>query len=211
MRTQRGAIGTTIHSARFYDWVVVAFTFGRETRLRERTLDVAGVAAGESVLDIGCGTGTLAIAASRRVGRSGVVSGIDASPEMIDRAREKSGRAGEPVRFEVAPAQELPFADGTFDVVLCSLAVHHFPRAARAGAFVEMQRVLRPNGRVLIVEFGRQQGIRALLHPIAMLHARHITRILDEATASLRAAGFARVDTGALGFRGLDYLLARRT
>ena len=206
-----GSPGATLHSARFYDWLVAAYTFGREARMRERTLDVAGIVAGETVLDVGCGTGTLALAAKRRVGASGSVYGIDASEEMIDRARGKSARRGQPVTFDVAAAQSLPFADATFDVVLCSLAVHHLPEDARAGALAEMRRVLKPEGRALIVEFSRGRGVWALLHPVALLHARKSPRILDEAAALMKRAGFASVVTGPLGFGGLGYALARCT
>jgi SAM-dependent methyltransferase len=202
--------GQTLHSARSYDWVVRAFTFGREARLRELTLDVAGVVSGERVLDVGCGTGTLALAAQRRVGAGGAVYGIDASPEMVQRARAKSAFQGLPVGFDVATAQALPFPDAAFDVVLCSLAVHHLPRAARHGALAEMRRVLKPEGRALIVEFSRERGLRALLNPVALLHTLRSPRILDEAAALMQQAGFASVITAPLGFGGLGYALARR-
>jgi ubiquinone/menaquinone biosynthesis C-methylase UbiE len=206
-----GSPGTTLHSARFYDWVAAAYTLGRESKMRGKTLDIAEVVAGEAVLDVGCGTGTLALAAKRRAGASGYVRGIDASEEMIDRARAKSAGCGLPVTFEVAAAQSLPFADATFDVVLCSLAVHHLPDDDRVGALAEMRRVLKPEGRALIVEFGRGLGVWALLHPVALLHARRTPRILDEAETLMKQAGFARVATGALGFGGLGYALARCT
>jgi len=204
-----GSTGATLHSARFYDWLAWAYTLGREAQLRERTLNVAQVVAGETVLDVGCGTGTLALAAKRRVGASGSVHGIDASEEMIDRARAKSARRGLPVTFEVAAGQSLPFADAAFEVVLCSLAVHHLPEDARAGALAEMRRVLKSEGRTLIVEFSRGRGVWALLHPVALLHARKSPRILDEAAALMKRAGFASVATGQLGFGGLGYALAR--
>jgi demethylmenaquinone methyltransferase/2-methoxy-6-polyprenyl-1,4-benzoquinol methylase/phosphoethanolamine N-methyltransferase len=81
---------------------------GRDRAFREKTLDVAQVAPGESVLDIGCGTGTLAIAAKRRVGSSAGVTGIDASPQMIARARKKARRVGADVTFAAANVENLP-------------------------------------------------------------------------------------------------------
>jgi SAM-dependent methyltransferase len=89
------------------------------------------------------------------------------------------------------------------------LAVHHLPEEARAGALAEMRRVLKPEGRALIVEFGRTHGARALLNPVALLHVRRLPRILDEAAALMTRGGFASVATGPLGF-GLGYALARR-
>lgn len=206
-----GSTGATLHSARFYDWLVTAYTLGREAQLRERTLNVAGVVAGEAVLDVGCGTGTLALAAKRRIGANGSVYGIDASEEMIGRARAKSTSRGLPVAFEVAAAQSLPFTDAVFDVVLCSLAVHHLPEDTRAIALAEMRRVLKPEGLALIVEFSRGRGLWALLHPVALLHARRSPQILNEADALMKRAGFASIATGSLGFGGLGYALARCT
>lgn len=81
-------------SARFYDLMVWLLTLGRERPFRERLVELARLQPGESVLDVGCGTGTLAIAAKRRVGPTGIVQGIDASPEMIARATRKANKAG---------------------------------------------------------------------------------------------------------------------
>ena len=87
--------GLVMHStARYYDLLTWLLTLGRERAFRDRLVDLARLAPGESVLDAGCGTGTLAIAAKRRVGPSGAVHGIDASPEMIARARRKAAKAG---------------------------------------------------------------------------------------------------------------------
>ncbi len=199
--------GATLHSARLYDWMALGYTFGREGRLRQRTLDAAGITAGEQVLDVGCGTGTLSLAAKKRVGANGSVRGVDASPEMIARARTKSEKGGVPVIFEVAAAQSLPFPDAAFDVVLCSLALHHLPESARATALAEMRRVLKPDGRVLIVEFSREQGALALLNPVAVLHALKNPRLLDEATGLVQRSGFQYVATGPLGLAGMGYVL----
>jgi ubiquinone/menaquinone biosynthesis C-methylase UbiE len=204
------APGATLHSPRFYDWIAAAYCLGREGRMRERTLDVASVAAGEDVLDVCCGTGTLALAAKRRVGESGSVHAVDASAEMVARARTKSARKGLSVTFEIAAAQSLPFADATFDVVLCTLALHHLDEADRAAAIAEMRRVLEPGGRLLIVEFRSGRGGWALLHPVALLHVRRTQQILDAAVDLMRRAGFGRVVTASLGFGVLGYALAHR-
>ncbi|HJY64860.1 MAG TPA: methyltransferase domain-containing protein [Ignavibacteria bacterium] len=204
-----GAPGTILHSARFYDWLAAAYTLGREQRMRERTLDAASVAVDDHVLDVGCGTGSLVIAAKRRVGQSGSVNGVDASGEMISYAKKKASSCGLSVSFDVAAAQTLPFPDGMFDVVLCSLALHHIPEGDRSDALAEMRRVLKPGGKVLILEFGRVQGFWAVLNPVAMLHTRRSPRILDEVVKMLNDSGFVNVTTGLLGFGGLQYALAR--
>jgi ubiquinone/menaquinone biosynthesis C-methylase UbiE len=205
---ERGdVLGATLHSPRFYDWLAVLYCLGREPRMRERTLGVAGVAAGERVLDVGCGTGTLALAAKRRVGANGSVHGVDASQEMIARAQTKTARSGLLVEFKVGAAQALPFPDAQFDVVLCTLALHHLPEDARVAAIGEMHRVIKPGGRVLIVEFGKRQRVLALLHPVAFLHAHKTRQVLDGALELMKRAGFGRIVTGELGFAGLRYAL----
>src|SRR5262245_2652307 len=193
---KRTELGTTLHSARLYDWLATAMTFGREARMRERTLDAAGISMGEHVLDVGSGTGTLSVAARRRVGPNGSVHGVDASPEMVTAATSKSQRSGLQVTFAVAAAQSLPFSDASFDVVLCSLALHHLPPETRAAALAEMRRVLKPGGRALIVEFSRGQGLSGLLHPIVLLHALENPRMLEEAAGLMRGSGFQAVATG---------------
>jgi ubiquinone/menaquinone biosynthesis C-methylase UbiE len=86
--------GLILHAARFYDFLAWAMMLGRAGAFREKVLDLARIKARESVLDVGCGTGTLAIAAKRRVGPTGKVYGIDASREMTARASEKARKAG---------------------------------------------------------------------------------------------------------------------
>jgi ubiquinone/menaquinone biosynthesis C-methylase UbiE len=158
--------GLVVHWAARYDLLIALLTLGRERRFRELLLGPARLEPGESVLDIGCGTGTLAIAAKRRVGPSAVVHGIDVSPEMIARARRKAKKAGEAIAFEVAAAQSLPFPDARFDVVLSTVMLHHLPRAARQQAVREARRVLKPGGRLLAVDFVRSsgKGLRAHFH-----------------------------------------------
>src|SRR5262245_1561892 len=209
-RTDAEAPGATLHSPRFYDWLAAAFCLGREGRMRDRTLGTADVAGGDHVLDVCCGTGTLALAARRRVGPGGLVHGVDASEEMIARARAKSARSGLSVTFEVAAEQSLPFPDATFDVVLCTLALHHLSEDARAPAIAEMRRVIKPGGRVLIVEFSTGRGAWTVLHPVALLHARKTRHVLDGAVDMMKRAGFGRVVTARLGFGVLGYALAWR-
>ena len=100
--------GLILHSAATYDLLIWLVTRGREQTLREEMLRPARLQPGESVLDVGCGTGSLAIAAKRKVGL-GTVFGVDASPEMIARATKKAGKAGIEVTFKNAFAQSLPF------------------------------------------------------------------------------------------------------
>lgn len=192
--------------ARWYDALVWALTLGRERAFRERILALASLRPGEAVLDVGCGTGTLAVAARRQVGPAGTVCGIDASPEMIARAKAKALGAFASIDFRLAAVEALPYPDAHFDVVLSTLMLHHLPRAAREQGVREMRRVLKPGGRVLAVDFGRgsAQEKRGL---IAHFH-RHGGVALRDIVALLEGAGLRVTDSGAVGTNGLQFALA---
>ena len=188
-----------------YDLLITLITLGRESALRERLLDLARLAAGESVLDVGCGTGTLAIAAKRRVG-GGVVRGIDASAEMIARAEKKARRAKADVTFETAFVESLPFPDAQFDVVLSTVMLHHLRRAVREQSVGEMHRVLKPGGRLLVVDFGRipskRRGLMAHFH-------RHGAVDLSDLIGLSTAAELDIVESGEVGFGTLLFVLSQ--
>jgi ubiquinone/menaquinone biosynthesis C-methylase UbiE len=196
--------GLVLHRAATYDFFVRLMTLGREGAFRDRILRLARLEPGEAVLDVGCGTGTLAIAAKRQIGAAGKAQGIDASPEMLARAAKKARRAGMDVAFMQAPAQALPFPDASFDVVLTSVMLHHLPRPGRAQCAREMRRVLRPGGRVLAVDFAAAQEKGLLAH----LHQRHGHVKLDDIVALLGAAGLVVKESGAVGYRNLQFVLA---
>jgi len=196
-----------VHWAARYDLLITLVTLGRERAMRERMLDLSRVTGGESVLDVGCGTGTLAIAAKRRVGDAGTVHGIDPSVEMIDRARKKAKRAHADAVFRVAVAESLPFETSHFDVVLSTVMLHHLPRAVRAQAIQEMRRVLKPDGRVLIVDFGRRtrehRGLMAHIHPHGRVSIADLTALIESASLDV-------VESGSVGIGTLIYVLAAR-
>jgi len=104
----------------------------------------ADLAAGQSVLDIGCGAGLDALIAARRTG--GRVAGVDFSEAMLERAREAATEAGLPVEFELCEAGELPFEPGSFDALLANGVLNLNPDRKRLVA--EMARVLKPGGRL---------------------------------------------------------------
>jgi len=160
---------------------------------------------GERVLDAGCGTGTLAIEAKRRVGSRGLVAGVDASAEMIARARAKAAKARVDVDLKIAAAESLPWANASFDVAFCSLMLHHLPRDTRARCLREIRRVLTPGGRLLIIEFSITEPRRGI---IARLHKRGGIN-LDALREMLAACGFPHVQTGDAGRANLVSLLAR--
>jgi ubiquinone/menaquinone biosynthesis C-methylase UbiE len=191
--------------ARWYDALAAVLTLGRDRALRDRLAELARLAAGESVLDVGCGTGTLALAAKRRVGDTGAVSGVDASPDMIALATRKATRAGAAVTFRLGTAERLPFPDASFDVVMATLMLHHLPASLRRDFAREALRVLEPGGRILVVDFSTPSAQSAGL--IARLHRRGgVPR--DAIAALLRDAGFRVEVMGAVGIADLQYVVA---
>lgn len=203
------SVGVTISAARFYDGALKILTLGRERRMRELILDVAGVRKGDHVLDVGCGTGTLALSAATRVGAAGSVQGVDAAEEMVARAKSKAQQKSLPISFQVAPAQKLPFATHSFDVVFCTLVLHHLPVNSRVIAAREMRRVLKPGGRLVVVEIGAIKGMWAALNPIALLHGHDAKQLLADIEQQLTQVGFTQIETAPLGFGVLARVVAR--
>jgi ubiquinone/menaquinone biosynthesis C-methylase UbiE len=158
--------GNVIHWANRYDLVVQIMGLGQAGRLRRKTIEFARIAPGERVLDVGCGTGALTLLAKQRAGSTGQVCGLDAAPEMIEVARHKAARQQAEVDFRVGVIEQLPYPDDSFDVVLSSLMMHHLPADLKPLALAEIRRVLRTNGRLVIVDFRgllEQQGVAALV------------------------------------------------
>lgn len=200
-----GTTGTVFRWPLAYDLLLRLIWRGGERVYRERLLDLARLGPGESVLDVGCGTGTLAVAARRRVGPAGKVVGIDASPAMVARARGKAARAGVDVAFETAAAEALPFPAAAFDAVLSTTVLHCLPEEARRQCVREMRRVLKPGGRLLAVDFGGAVDERRSL----IAHVRHHRGFdLRAVVPVLREVGLTGVETGAVGFSDLQFALA---
>jgi ubiquinone/menaquinone biosynthesis C-methylase UbiE len=197
--------GRVLHSAAMYDLLLWLVSLGREHGFRERVLSLVRLEPGESVLDVGCGTGTLAIAAKRQVGSTGTVCGIDASPEMIARANRKAGKAGVEVAFKNGLAEALPFPDAQFDAVLSTVMLHHLPRKTRQQCAHEIRRILKPGGRVLVVDFGgaaqERKTIFGRLHRHGYVKLRDIIMVFSE-------AGLNSVENGAVGISDLQFVLA---
>jgi ubiquinone/menaquinone biosynthesis C-methylase UbiE len=139
---------------RIYD-PVVALT-SRERGFKRRLLAHAAISDGERVLDLACGTGTLAIEIKKDASNA-KVSALDADPAILERARAKAREAGVKVSFDRGFSNELPYDARRFDVVVSTLFFHHLGDEAKADTAEEIRRVLKPGGRILIADWGRPQ------------------------------------------------------
>jgi ubiquinone/menaquinone biosynthesis C-methylase UbiE len=201
--------GRTIRWARLYDLGTTLLSFGRASALRRKTVELAGIASGERILEVGCGPGRLAILAGTLGGPAGEVSGIDPAPEMVELARRKAVRAGRTVRFEVGVIEALPFPADHFDVVLSSLMLHHLPDELKHRGLAEVCRVLKPAGRFVAVDFGATPG-EGLGHVLCALGLRTGWDHAERLREMLRETGFEAVEMGATGLRALAFLRGRK-
>jgi SAM-dependent methyltransferase len=171
----------------FCDAVVLR---GKVRELRQRAIHLARVQPGESVLDVGCGTGTLALEVQPHSGPRGRVVGVDPGRQQIARARAKAARRKVPVNFQIGVIEQLAFPDQTFDVVLTTLMLHHLPDALKRQGLGEIGRVLKPGGRLVIADFQRAEPRR---DQPARVGAGE--RGIQDLPALVHEAGFARVET----------------
>ncbi|PZG21123.1 class I SAM-dependent methyltransferase [Nonomuraea aridisoli] len=148
VRLPRHHTGTIDHPLA-YEVSAAVWFLGARRAVFTRLAAMVRPRAGDRILDVGCGTGYLTRILSPVAGPAGEVTGLDPSPAMIQYA---AARARGNCRYVLGGAQTLPFPDGSFDAVTATLVVHHIPADDRPEALGEMYRVLRPGGRLLVVE-----------------------------------------------------------
>jgi ubiquinone/menaquinone biosynthesis C-methylase UbiE len=146
----RRGTGTVLDRFRLNEIVSQVAFAGRRGRVYRQIIALAGVRPGDSVLDVGSSSGYLARKLVGAAGPAGHVTAVDPSQAAISWARRRA-RPG--MTFLVGVAQDLDLPDSSFDVVTCTLAVHHIPARKRQAAFGEMYRVTRPGGRLLVADF----------------------------------------------------------
>jgi demethylmenaquinone methyltransferase/2-methoxy-6-polyprenyl-1,4-benzoquinol methylase len=169
-----------------YDLLNTAMTAGLHHRWRARAADLARVGPGSRVLDVATGTGDLAIELSARVAAGGEVVGSDFSERMLELARTKAARgAAPPAHFEWADALALPYDDDAFDAATVGFGARNFADLARGLA--EMVRVVRPGGRVVVLEITTPTR-----PPLSLFYAVWFDRIVPALGRATQLAGRAR-------------------
>jgi ubiquinone/menaquinone biosynthesis C-methylase UbiE len=126
----------------------------RDVRYKTLLIEQANAQPGQKVLDLGCGTGTLAIMA-KEMQPGAKVSGLDADPDMLKVAKFKAGEQNTDVTFDVGFTNELPYSDESFDIVMSSIMVHHLKTPDKEQTAREVFRVLKPGGELHIIDFGK--------------------------------------------------------
>jgi ubiquinone/menaquinone biosynthesis C-methylase UbiE len=199
------AAGTTLDRHRLNALVTWLAFGGRRRRVYRKIVALSGTRPGGRVLDVGCSSGYLARLLAAAAGPGGAVTGIDPSAAAIAAARR---RAPAGASFLTGLAQDLSvFPDASFDVVTCTLALHHVPARRRQDALAEMYRVTRPGGRLLLADFDPSRPVVLPLHPGAarMQRAAAVTGPLDDLVVT---AGYQVSDRGSLPL--LRYVAAVR-
>src|SRR4026208_395205 len=146
---QKRAAATYNAAADFYDYPTNTFW----ERYGRRTIDRLKLPGGASALDVCCGSGASAIPAAQAVGPDGAVVGVDLAENPLKLARAKANRLGlQNIHFQSGDLTALPFADGSFDAVVCVFGIFFVPDME--AALRELKRVLRANGRLAITTWG---------------------------------------------------------
>lgn len=152
-----------------YDRINSILSFGVHNAWRKKTVLESGAAPGDKVLDCATGTGDLAIEFKKAVGHQGEVLGTDFCKEMIEHAPAKADKAQLVVNFEVADAMDLPYEDNSYDIASIAFGIRNVDDPLVC--LKEMARVVKPGGKVVVLEFGQPTG--AVKFPYEM-YSKHV-------------------------------------
>lgn len=154
-----------------YDFLNHFLSAGVDRRWRRRAIDISRLEGGQYFLDVACGTGDLSVEASRT--NPGRIVGVDFAENMLRGFMVKTTRLGLDGKVEIvqASAEELPFPDGTFDVTAVAFGARNFGDLMKG--LTEMRRVLKPGGRIVVLEFSRPRNF-----PVKQLYFFYFRKIL---------------------------------
>ncbi|MBL8917361.1 MAG: bifunctional demethylmenaquinone methyltransferase/2-methoxy-6-polyprenyl-1,4-benzoquinol methylase UbiE [Myxococcaceae bacterium] len=166
-----------------YDVTNDVLSMGTHRLWRKEAVRRACVKPGDAVLDCATGTGDLAIDFKRAVGPAGTVLGTDFNAAMLSTAPEKAKAAGLEIAFEVADAMKLPYPDARYDVASIAFGIRNVddPKTCLS----ELGRVVKPGGRVVVLEFGQPAGAFGALFG---LYARFVMPVIGKVLTGNRAA-----------------------
>jgi ubiquinone/menaquinone biosynthesis C-methylase UbiE len=206
--------GTAIDGFRLNELVSQIAFAGRRSRVYRQIVSLSGARPGDSVLDVGSSSGYLARKLAGAAGPAGHVTGVDPSAAAIAYAQRRALSARSPamatspagMTFTVGVAQDLDLPDSSFDVVTCTLAIHHIPARKRETAFREMYRVTRPGGRLLAADFDPSRRSPSLHPGGCRMHRAAAT--VGPLTELAAAAGYQVESAGDLPL--LRYIVAVR-
>lgn len=193
--------------APIYDWYCRKLGLGQA--FRRATLAYAALQPGELVLEVGCGTGVVTHLAAETVGPTGAAVGIDPAPVMLAVARQNAAHTGSKATFKLAAIERLPFADGSFHTAIASLMLHHLPPDVKTQGLHEVYRVLKPGGRLLVVDLDRPANALwwLLLWPW-LLVPMTATNLRGQIPDYLRQAGFTAVQVTGRWWQLLTFWVA---
>lgn len=189
-----------------YDSYMKKITLGRENSLRKMEVNLAQVKSGDCILEVGCGTGTLTLAAKQQAGQSGKVFGIDIIPEMIEISKRKAAQANLDVTFQLGSIDKIPFPDNQFDAVMCSFMIFHMSEEVRRKGIAEIYRVLKPQGRLMVLDLalpvhGVSRAIAKVLFKFMIKHD------LKELLPTMESSGFSGIQIAQAKFRVFGFSL----
>lgn len=178
-------------------------------RFRSAVIDRMGITGSERILDAGCGTGALLMALKERY-PSVSAEGLDPDEKALEIAVKKSGRKGLDIKWHLGFMEKMPFEEDSFDIVVSTLALHHVNPEKKLQALMECRRVLRPTGRMVLVDVSPDDtGLfgRIIYKGLSMFE--HLMRV-DQIKAMMKEAGFSEVRNMESYRNGVTFIEGRK-